>query len=68
MFKLSVAIPCRLEGFTYGDFEGKAYPGESSEDNWKVKSNCGKVQIQVPAWKARQRLVEGNGIPTFLYD
>lgn len=65
---LSPAIPCRLEGYTYGHLNAWAYPGDCSTDNWVIKSVCETVSIQVRAGLASSRVEDTEGLPVFYYD
>jgi len=65
---LSPAIPCRLEGYTYGRLNAWAYPGDCFTDNWTIESVCETASIQVRAGLARDRVEGTDGLPVFYYD
>ena len=61
------AIPCRLDGWTYGHLNAWATPGASASDTWVIESTCKQVSIRVAAGVANSR-VEVDSLPVFYYD
>ena len=56
---------CKLVGFTYGDLNGTV---EYWHNNYRVKSDCGRVSICVSIATYERRLASNPENPEFVYD